>query len=473
VKLRDLAACALSAAALAAFAGVAEARNPHCAGGIQYFSQALADKSKGNTDDYNREIGKAVAQLTQCASEDPTDLEAIGYLGMAYADIDSTGPAGVAFDKAIAGMKARSDKKLDWVVTNRQSYWAIKFNDGIAKINAGQALYPNMNEKPADDATKTAREQATKSYESAVVSLTKAMQLKPNDPQTIGNLSVAYALMGDRAHAKELLEAGLKVNPDDAVLKDRLDILLRNAAADTLASGNYDAAIRIYGDAVKKNDKDGDAWSSLADAYFKRAGSYKDKADPRKKTDYKASGDAYVKAAQLKNGDPDLCYNAAVAYSNAGLAALAEPQWECVLSKRPDDVEALSGYASTLADLKKFSKAQAALHHALGVKPDDANLHRQLGGVFALDSKQPESYKEMVMYFALDKGVEAAKPSGATGSAEAQTVSTEGAPEKVLQWEADGQKYETLLYLKKSRAYTFKAGVLVVKSDWAPAAGGA
>jgi hypothetical protein len=33
----------------------------------------------------------------------PTDLEAIGYLGWAYAEVDSCGPAGKWFAKAIEG----------------------------------------------------------------------------------------------------------------------------------------------------------------------------------------------------------------------------------------------------------------------------------------------------------------------------------------------------------------------------------
>ena len=43
--------------------------------------QALRDKEKGNTEDYQREMMKAVDQLTACADEDPADYEAVGYLG--------------------------------------------------------------------------------------------------------------------------------------------------------------------------------------------------------------------------------------------------------------------------------------------------------------------------------------------------------------------------------------------------------
>ena len=99
-------------------ASLASARNPHCAGGIQYVVQGLKDKDAGNAEDYSREMNKAVDQLTQCSTEDPADLEAVGYLGQALAELDSCGPSGAAFQKAIEGLTAKGDKKkLDVVVT--------------------------------------------------------------------------------------------------------------------------------------------------------------------------------------------------------------------------------------------------------------------------------------------------------------------------------------------------------------------
>src|SRR5262245_44661642 len=112
--------------------GVASARNPHCAGGMQYVVQGLRDKERGNTEDYVRELNKAVQQLTQCAEEDPADLEALGYLGWAYAEVDSAGPAGQWFQKSIDGLTAKGDKKkVEIVSNNRESYWARAYNEGI------------------------------------------------------------------------------------------------------------------------------------------------------------------------------------------------------------------------------------------------------------------------------------------------------------------------------------------------------
>ena len=135
--------------ALLLVAGVASARNMHCAGGIQYVVQGLKDKERGNTEDYSREMNKAVDQLVACANEDPADLEALGYLGWAYAELDSSGPAGMWFQKSIDGLSAKGDKKkLEIVLNNRESYWARAYNEGIKRIGDAQNAWPEYTKTP-------------------------------------------------------------------------------------------------------------------------------------------------------------------------------------------------------------------------------------------------------------------------------------------------------------------------------------
>ena len=167
--------------------GVAYARNPHCAGGIQYVAQGLRDKEK-DPESWKRQMLKAVDQLNQCVSEDPADLEAIGYLGQAYAELDSAGPSGVAFDKAIAGLKAKGDKKAEIVTANRDHYYVAALNDGIAKINAAQTAYPDFSKEATTDADKALKQSATQKYEEARVSLTRAAKYKPTDTMALRSL---------------------------------------------------------------------------------------------------------------------------------------------------------------------------------------------------------------------------------------------------------------------------------------------
>ena len=55
-----------AALSLVAFVGAAQARNMHCAGGIQYVVQGMNDKTRGSLDDYKREMTAVESAL--CAN---------------------------------------------------------------------------------------------------------------------------------------------------------------------------------------------------------------------------------------------------------------------------------------------------------------------------------------------------------------------------------------------------------------------
>src|SRR5258706_9863973 len=216
---------AAAAAALLLAAGVASARNPHCAGGIQYVVQGLKDKDKGQTEDYTREMNKAVDQLTQCSTEDPADFESMGYLGWAFAELDSAGPAGDAFKKAIDGLTAKGDlKRVDIAKANRDHYWSVAYNDGISKIKDAQNAWPEFSKTPSED-EKPLKEEAAKDYAVAIVALTRAKLLKPGNVVTIRNLGTAYALMGRFDEAEAVLKNGQTEAAGDSSVAGLADAL--------------------------------------------------------------------------------------------------------------------------------------------------------------------------------------------------------------------------------------------------------
>ena len=252
-------------------AGTAGARNPNCAGGIQYVMQGMRDKEKGNLEDYQREMLKAVDRLTMCATEDPADLEALAYLGWAYAEIDSACAAGQAFEKAIAGLRAKGDKKADWAQSNRESFWAKNFNEGVADIQAGQAAYPEFTKEPADDGEKALKAEAANKYGAAIAALGRASCLKPGDARTVRNLGTVHALMGDLLKAESVLREGLVAAPGDSDLVGALALVRRNYAGKMLDERRYEEAMGFYHELLKSSPNDADLHTGLADAYFKRA----------------------------------------------------------------------------------------------------------------------------------------------------------------------------------------------------------
>jgi tetratricopeptide (TPR) repeat protein len=454
--------------------GVSVARNPHCAGGIQYVVGGLRDKEKGNLEDYQRQMQKAISQLESCAAEDTLDLEAIGYLGWAYAEVESCGSAGHWFAKAIAGLSAKGDKKKHEVaLNNRNSYWVNKLNEGVTKIASAQAAYPDFMKAPENDADRTLKAEAEKNYQQAIHSLTCAALLRPGDAQTMRNLGSIHIFMGDFPKAERVFREGLKAAPDDSSLHAALRIARVNYANQLNFEKKYDDAIVYFGDLIKSDPENADLHSSQANARLNRAQALQGDA---RKPEFKLAGSEYQRAAELRKEDPDLYYNAAVAYQNAGEHALAESMWRASLKLRPDDGETRSGLAGTLAELGKYPEAVTVLKAAIDLDPKSKKLHRQLGGVYSKAGNNSKATEELMIYLALQNGQPA--PDAATvakaapaGSEAAKTLASMGTPEQVFPWEAQGEKYESWFYWSKKQAHHFKSGTLSVKSDWSGSGG--
>jgi tetratricopeptide (TPR) repeat protein len=446
----------------------------HCAGGIQYVVQGLKDKERGNTEDYAREMNKAVDQLVACANEDPADLEALGYLGWAYAELDSAGPAGQWFQKSIDGLCSKGDKKkCEIVTTNRESYWARAYNEGIKRIGDAQSAWPDYTKTPSaeEQALKT---EATKQYDAAILSLTRAKLLKPTSALTIRNVATAYALMGRYDEAEAVLVNGQKEAASDSAVAgfaDALRTVRANKAGALLDAKKFDEAIAYYQQLAKSEPGNGDILMGLGSALFNRANT---KQDAARRADFKLAGEAYAKAFEVKPANTDLGFNAALAYQSAGELALAEAQWRAVLKQTPEDPEALSSLGSTLADMQKFEEAVQVLQKAVNLKPDNKTYFRQLGAVYSKAGNNAKSTEMLMVFMAMNAGKEngdvaAAVKSAKAGSAAANTAAAMGAPDKVFDWESDGRKLQTWMYAAKKQSFTFDVAngmALVQKSDW-------
>ena len=466
MKSRVLVA-AVAAALTLVLANAAWARNPHCAGGIQYLTLALADKQKGSTEDYQREIQKAVQQLEACASEDPSDFEGSGYLGWAYAEVDSMGPAGKAFQVAIDGLKSKGDKKkVDMFQTNLESYWRTTFNKGIKSIGDAQALWNPYVNAPSNDEEKKLKADAKLKYEQALAGLNQAASLKPADPTTLRDLGVVHAFMGDYTQAESYFKRGLDVAPGDSLTLVSLKQSRIGHAAQLVREQKFAEAVAYYQDLLKTDPKNGDLWSGLGDAALEQAKTVEGDA---KKPIFIVAGEAYGQAARLGGGSFELSYNAAICYQNAGNLAAAEEQWRAALQKRPADRDVLMNLSSVLVDEKKFPDAITAAMTAVSLDPKDKLGFRRLSGVYSKSNDNLRSKQFALAFLALDKGTASDAPTAASGADGAKLVTKMGKPESIVLWEAEGQKYETWFYASKGLAFHFGGGTQQEKTDWSAA----
>ena len=467
MNARVFATCFATALILSLASGAAWARNPHCAGGIQYLTQALGDEQKGNMDDYHREIQKAVQQLEQCSTEDPADFEAIGYLGWAYGKVDSMCAAGKAFKTAMDGLSAKGDKKkLEQVTNNRDSFWATAFNKGIASINTAQGLWNPYAKEATSDADKSSKADAKKNYDAAITRLNDALCLKPGDPRSLRNLGAVYAFMGDYLKAEQFFKQGLVHAPGDSDLTIAIKQARTGRAGQLIEEKKYDDAIAYYNDLIKDDKQNADLYAGLGDAAFSKARSADSTA---KKAAYCTAADAYAKAGALRPGALELPFNAAICFQNCGNLPAAEEQWRAAVKAKPDDCDVLVNLSSLLSDEKKFPDAISTAMKAVACDPKNKSGYRQLGAIYAKAGDNAHSKQFLYAYLALDKGKPSDTPTPASGADGTKLAAKMGKPESIYPWEADGQKYETWFYWSKGQAFHFGGGAQQEKTDWSAA----
>jgi Flp pilus assembly protein TadD len=281
-----------------------------------------------------------------------------------------------------------------------------------------------------------------------------------------------YGFRCEHAKAEGILQEALAAAPNDTTLILALrDTRVRHGTA-LVEDKKYDEAIALYERLAAANPADVALQMGLADAYFKRA--QIQPADSLRKSDFRAAGAAYSKAGEIRSTDSDLPFNAGLSFMNADEPALAEAQWRRALKLKPDDVDILSSLGSTLADQKKFQDAITILHQAVVNDPKNKALHRQLGAVYTKAGNNAKGTEELMVFLALQNGqvvadAAAQAQKAPAGSPAAKTLASAGPPEQLNTWEAEREKYETWFYWTKKVAYHFKAGTLVVKSDWSAA----
>jgi tetratricopeptide (TPR) repeat protein len=433
----------------------AHARNFHIAGGIQYVVQGLKEKEKGNLEDANRIFGKAVRELTIGTTEDPKDGEAFGYLGWAYAELDSAEKAGAAFDQAMVKL-ANDPKKLKQVSDNREHYWVVYYNAGLQRYKDADQIVPlkdllgSTDPKAADARAK---------LEQSAIEFRKAIAILPSKAEAYNNMAVVLALQGRFDDAAAVVDQGLKVDPENENLKARKDSMYNNVVVKLLEEGKYDEAVAQLEKSLERNPTDYGLLGRIAQTSYEHGQKLDEKKDATgAKTAYDKAVVYFGRAAEQAPADSlkrDMRYNQAVAAQAGG------------------DVQTA---AKVLFDLVQ--------EH-----PKDATLHKMLRGSYEkLGQKKKADEQIWVVLGMADNSSPVADVAAYTStvgkaSDAGKTLAAQGAPEEVRQFASGETKVDVWYYWQKKRVYAFSGGRQVGTANFgefpteapatAPAASGA
>src|SRR5262249_32092945 len=230
--------------------------------------------AKGNIEDAHRIYGKAVAQLTQCLTEDPKDIEAWDYLGVAYAELDSAEQSGHAFAQGIAKATEGGDEKkklLERMKANQQHYWVSYFNAAIKKYQ--EALQSAPSGGNPDPST----------FLPAAEAMKKAVAEDPANPKGYCNLAAFQANAGKTDDAVQTVEAGLRAAPNDSCLLQRKTQVGVSVGENALKTGDFAAAAAPYEKMLASNPQDASLALRLGQLYFDQGTKLAEQAD--KETD--------------------------------------------------------------------------------------------------------------------------------------------------------------------------------------------
>jgi len=430
-------ATGLALLALAICAGTAAARNFHCAGGIQYVIQGTKEKDKGNLEDAHRIFGKGVAQLRQCTTEDPNDSEAWSYLGWALAEVDSAAEAGAAFDEAEKRLVGNT-KALTIATQNRKSYWVNYYNDGLSKYKSADSV---LAVKEILTSTDPKAAEAKARLALSETSFRKAVALSPKELGAYNNLAIVLALQGKFAEANAVIEAGLKLDPENKDLKDRKASMVVNALADKLKAGDYEGGLALLDQMLVNSPNDYDRLVQAAQTSFEYGEKLEEKKDPGAKAAYARAQGYYGRAAAAgadAGAKKDMTYNQAIAAQKAGAdVESAKLVWGLVQDNPKD--KALQGMLRSSYDrMGSKKKADDQVWVVLGLN-DTATPVTDVPGYTAKVVKTSDAGK---------------------------TLTAQGNPEEVRQFKSGETQIDLWYYWNKKQVFAFAGGRQVGSANW-------
>ncbi len=205
---------------------------------------------------------EAVEVLEENKAQYPNDPELYYYLAQAYAGIAQWVKAGENYSLAL---EKNPDKKLRKEIDKyRDFHWASfvkdatallqqsRFPEAIDKFHLANSINPDRKESHANlgvalleqgqlftSADPPQPDSAAPLFEEAVASLSRAIELDPEDGAFVKNLGHAYLISGNREEAIAVYEDYLEENPEDFDVQRRLVIIYMN-------DSNYERAGEIY-----------------------------------------------------------------------------------------------------------------------------------------------------------------------------------------------------------------------------------
>jgi tetratricopeptide (TPR) repeat protein len=409
----------LGSVAVAALAAVivAGCKNPQLSGGILHFDQKRYERARET--------------LLTAIQQEPNNAEAYYWLGMSFAEMDSTRQARAALDKSI-DLAATSPELKDRATQAIDHYWSQRHNEGLSFAKAAQ---------DADALDK--KEEAQKNWRLALNQFKKARVFNPAKEETPRNMGVSYFNLSQ-------VDSGLAA--------------LREAQA--LAPGDERAAGILF-----------DQYRNLGDQAAEKGMN-----DP---ASLKDAVKFYQQAENIRPQDADLLFSIGVVLYQIAEADTAERKDRCMqavgyfekaIEQKPDDQEALFNAATLHLELKSCDKGVVLAKRLLDLNPREGKHHDLVGRLSDCLGQKNDRVAGLVFSRALQNGevvpLEGFKESVQARGAQSDLLRRyreEGSPEEVRSFkDASNQEYMAWFYWTRGKALAFYRGEFKYQTTFKP-----
>ena len=202
-------------------------------------------------------------------------------------------------------------------------------------------------------------------FEEAMGHYRKAIQLNPNDFDTLNNLGAVFDAQGRFDEAIENYNQALRIKPNYIYTLNNLGIAFAH-------KGQLDEAIENYGQAVQVNPNFSKAWNNLGMALAARG--QLDKAIA-----------AYRQAIQVQRDSSEALNNLGHALADQGRLAEAIENFHKAIEVDPNYFEALNNLGLALATEGRFEEAIKNYRKAIQLNPNFSEALNNLAWVLATD----------------------------------------------------------------------------------------
>ena len=254
---------------------------------------------------------------------------------------------------------------------------------------AKQNLHQLFRQKAFNALKRRAFEEATAYFE-------KAIRLNPQNATTYRLMGDGYAHVSRFSKAIEYYQKALEIAPDDAETEKNLVITYNNYGVTLRNNGEWDAAIRVYRDALALQPTYQLTRTNLIDALWKKANAHRQSG---------RSADAiatYLELQKMHPEDTDIASLLGELYLKVQDYPAAVSAFHKVYTARPTDkqaqhnlIAAYQQYAKALRNQRNYSTAVTQLQKAVDIFPTDVNLRLSLSQAYQHVGKYEQARGEL------------------------------------------------------------------------------